>query len=90
MKTLYFDCIAGVSGDMILGALIDAGLDVDWLRTELKKLPITGWVRRHQSGCPCRATTTRTSAARDREGDYGKWAYSQREDAGSEGGPCDR
>jgi pyridinium-3,5-bisthiocarboxylic acid mononucleotide nickel chelatase len=43
MKTLYFDCIAGVSGDMILGALIDAGLDVDWLRTELKKLPITGW-----------------------------------------------
>ena len=43
MKTLYFDCIAGASGDMILGALIDAGLDADWLRSELGKLPITGW-----------------------------------------------
>ena len=43
MKTLYFDCIAGASGDMILGALIDAGLDADWLRAELAKLPITGW-----------------------------------------------
>ena len=43
MKTLYFDCIAGASGDMILGALIDAGLDADWLRSELGKLPISGW-----------------------------------------------
>jgi pyridinium-3,5-bisthiocarboxylic acid mononucleotide nickel chelatase len=43
MNTLYFDCIAGASGDMILGALIDAGLSVDHLRTELAKLPITGW-----------------------------------------------
>lgn len=43
MKTLYFDCIAGASGDMILGALIDAGLDVDWLREELGKLPLSGW-----------------------------------------------
>ena len=43
MKTLYFDCIAGASGDMILGALIDAGLDADWLRKELGKLPLSGW-----------------------------------------------
>lgn len=43
MKTLYFDCIAGASGDMILGALIDAGLDADWLRAELSKLPVRGW-----------------------------------------------
>lgn len=43
MKTLYFDCIAGASGDMILGALIDAGLNPDHLRGELAKLPIEGW-----------------------------------------------
>lgn len=43
MKTLYFDCIAGASGDMILGALLDAGLSIDALKAELSKLPITGW-----------------------------------------------
>lgn len=43
MKTAYFDLIAGASGDMLLGCLIDAGLDADWLRGELGKLPISGW-----------------------------------------------
>ncbi|MBI2658532.1 nickel pincer cofactor biosynthesis protein LarC [Candidatus Woesearchaeota archaeon] len=38
MKTAYFDCFSGISGDMIIGALIDLGLDVDFLRKELEKL----------------------------------------------------
>jgi len=38
MKIAYFDCFSGASGDMILGALIDAGLSVRRLREELKKL----------------------------------------------------
>ncbi|MCU0589024.1 MAG: nickel pincer cofactor biosynthesis protein LarC [Syntrophobacteraceae bacterium] len=40
MRTAYFECTAGASGDMILGALVDAGLDLDTLRRELGKLPI--------------------------------------------------
>ncbi len=40
MKTLYFDLIAGASGDMILGALIDAGLSADELCSKLAKLKI--------------------------------------------------
>lgn len=38
MKTAYFDCFSGISGDMILGALIDLGLDIKYLEKELKKL----------------------------------------------------
>ena len=40
MKIAYFDCFSGASGDMILGALIDAGLSARRLREELKKLRI--------------------------------------------------
>ncbi len=38
MKIAYFDCFSGASGDMILGALIDAGLSPRLLREELRKL----------------------------------------------------
>ncbi len=38
MKIAYFDCIAGVSGDMILGALVDAGLTEARLRERLSAL----------------------------------------------------
>ena len=38
MKIVYFDCFSGASGDMILGALIDAGLSPSKLRSELKRL----------------------------------------------------
>jgi len=43
MKIAYFDCSCGVSGDMILGALIDAGLDQERLDAELKKLKLSGY-----------------------------------------------
>jgi uncharacterized protein (TIGR00299 family) protein len=40
MKVAYFDCFSGVSGDMTLGALVDAGLALSVLREELSKLPV--------------------------------------------------
>ncbi len=43
MRIAYFDCFAGISGDMTLGALVDAGVDVALLREELTKLPIAGY-----------------------------------------------
>jgi uncharacterized protein (DUF111 family) len=38
MKIAYFDCVAGASGDMILGALVDAGLSIETLRERLNAL----------------------------------------------------
>jgi uncharacterized protein (TIGR00299 family) protein len=43
MKILYYDCFAGISGDMNLGALIDLGVDVEFLKGELAKLPVQGY-----------------------------------------------
>ena len=40
MRILYYDCFAGISGDMNLGALIDLGVDINHLTTELEKLNI--------------------------------------------------
>ena len=42
MRILYFDCFNGASGDMILGALIDAGVGLDGLRAALGSLAIDG------------------------------------------------
>lgn len=39
-KILYFDCFAGISGDMTLGALIDLGLDPEAVIKELQKLDV--------------------------------------------------
>jgi len=58
MKIAYFDCFAGASGDMILGALVDAGLDPDLLNRELAKLHLEHFalsfkpaVKRGLGGC---------------------------------------
>ncbi len=43
MKIAYFECFSGASGDMILGALLDAGLDFDALKKELSALKLAGF-----------------------------------------------
>src|SRR5713101_5069119 len=43
MKTLYFDCFAGASGDMILGALVGAGVEPSSLIEQLHLLGVPGW-----------------------------------------------
>jgi uncharacterized protein (DUF111 family) len=66
-KILYFDCFAGASGDMVLGALLDAGLPLAELEAALGSLMIPGYrlsadhvpVTRMTTGT---ATRTRTMA----------------------------
>ncbi len=43
MAVAYFDCFSGIAGDMILGALLDLGVDETVLKKELKKLLLTGY-----------------------------------------------
>ena len=43
MVVAYFDCFSGICGDMILGALIDLGIDRDFFIREIKKLHLSGY-----------------------------------------------
>src|SRR3984885_10104814 len=42
-RIAYFDCFSGISGDMVLGALADAGADLRAIEAELRKLGLEGW-----------------------------------------------
>ena len=46
MRTLHFNCNAGIAGDMTLGALVDLGVEPRILRGELEKLGVSGWTLR--------------------------------------------
>lgn len=42
-KLAYFDCFSGISGDMVLGALVDTGVPLAELAGQLRRLPLAGW-----------------------------------------------
>ncbi|MEZ6084843.1 MAG: nickel pincer cofactor biosynthesis protein LarC [Phycisphaerae bacterium] len=43
MKVLYFDCFNGAAGDMLAGALIDSGVSIERIQTELRALNVSGY-----------------------------------------------
>ena len=43
MALAWFHCFSGIAGDMALGALLDAGADVDEVRDVIARLPVSGW-----------------------------------------------
>jgi len=58
VTTAYFDCFSGISGDMILGALVDLGADFDHLCESLGTLPVSSFrlVRNDVRRCGIGAT----------------------------------
>lgn len=43
MAAIYLDCFSGISGNMLLGAFLDAGMPVEYLKKELGKLSLSGY-----------------------------------------------
>jgi uncharacterized protein (TIGR00299 family) protein len=43
VRIVYFDCFSGAAGDMILGALVDAGVPLEEIRGAVSALGLTGW-----------------------------------------------
>lgn len=48
MTIAYLDCFSGIAGDMTIGALLDAGLSIENLRSELAKLGLPGYEIEHR------------------------------------------
>ncbi len=71
MRGLYFDCFSGISGDMVLGALVDLGVEPAYLRSRLKKLRVGGYTlsasRVKRSGLAGTKVNVATAPGRQKE-----------------------
>jgi uncharacterized protein (TIGR00299 family) protein len=65
MRIAYFDCFSGASGDMILGALVDAGLALEELRAALATLPLGGYTLEAERVTRAGMAATRVHVRRD-------------------------
>jgi uncharacterized protein (TIGR00299 family) protein len=74
VKTLHFDCFAGISGDMTLGALAGLGVDEKALRKELDSLNLAGWYIDFVTEERCGITGTRAIVNID-GGDFASHAH---------------
>ena len=59
MKQAYIDCSSGISGDMMLAALVDLGVDADELIAELKKLDLGGYQIKPSRAMRCGVSSAR-------------------------------
>lgn len=63
MKTAYLDCFSGISGDMLLGALVDAGASLARLRRGLASIPMKGYRIASRKVLRCGVSATKVDVA---------------------------
>ena len=71
MKTLYFDCSSGISGNMVLGALTEIIGDEAFLINELKKLNVSGYAIEITKSVKNGITGTHVNVIVDGKDEYG-------------------
>jgi hypothetical protein len=67
MKIAWFDCFSGISGDMCLGALVDAGVPLGALAKELKKIPVQGYTLKSDKVKRCGISATKVDVVIDKK-----------------------
>ncbi len=60
-QVVWFHCFSGIAGDMALGALIDAGADIDEVRAMCERIPIDGWSLEAHTTMRCGIAATKAS-----------------------------
>lgn len=70
MKIAFLDCFSGISGDMCLGALVDAGLPLEELEKELRKLPVGGFYLRAKKVRRCGLSATKVDVMLEADSRY--------------------
>ncbi|MHB8219403.1 MAG: nickel pincer cofactor biosynthesis protein LarC [Acidimicrobiales bacterium] len=77
----WFHCFAGLSGDMALGSLLDAGADVDEVLSLLRRIPLDGWDLRTEGvlrgGMACTRAVVATTAGSGSTGDGGARSHAR-------------
>ena len=68
MRVAYFQCIGGAAGDMVLSALVDAGLPRERLEEELAKVPVGGFSMEFREAARGGVTGTHLTVNLDRDG----------------------
>ena len=77
-KVLFIDCASGVSGDMLLGALLDLGVPLAALKRELSKLPVGGFRLTRSRGTRGGVSGTQLRVATPRDRGYRHWSDFER------------
>ncbi len=58
-RIAWFHCFSGIAGDMALGSLLDAGADVDEVRSLIERLPVRGWELEAEAVLRCGIAATK-------------------------------